>query len=155
MKAKPRIWHLAAIIAYVAVILGILHELRPPQPPSTREWLAAAGIFMLIPCLLAGPIRAIGQFSQRGELYAGEILWLWVGAVLFPFSGGDTLKSVGLAILSLILAIGVAVFGVRPRALPGAWAHYFGWVVFWLFLALLAVDFAYDYVGHWQSNSRY
>jgi hypothetical protein len=83
MKSKPRFWHLAAITAYVAVILGILHKVNPQKTLSTGEWLATVAMLMLIPWLLAGLIRAIGQFSRRGELYGREILWLWVGSVLF------------------------------------------------------------------------
>ena len=82
------------------------------------------------PLMLAGPIRAIGQFSRRGELFAGEILWAWVGVVWISLPDpADLFKVVRFALLSITLAIGVAVFGLQPGGRDGAWAHYVGWAL--------------------------
>jgi hypothetical protein len=137
IPAKPRLWHLAALIAYLALILGILRALGMDETSSIGEWMFGAAALGLTPPNLAGPIRAIGQFSRRGELFAGEILSAWVGLGWLTLDPTNLSKVVGLAILSMLLAIGVAVFGLRPEKRDGAWAHQAGWallsanVVFW------------------------
>jgi hypothetical protein len=129
IPAKPRLWHVAALIAYLALILGILRALGLDATSSISGWLFPAMALGLTAPNLVGPIRAIGQFSRRGELFAGEILWAWVGLVWMTLDPNNLSRVVGIAILTMLLAIGVGVFGLRPEKRDGAWAHHAGWAL--------------------------
>jgi hypothetical protein len=144
IRTRLRIWHVAALVAYLAVILGALRAIRPDKQPSIGEWLLLAVFLALTSTNLAGPIRAIGQFSRRGELFAGEILWAWLGvAWIVLLIYGTQSKLVGLMILSMSLAIGVAVFGLHPQGRDGAWANHVGWVLLAVNIAFHGISFVY------------
>lgn len=144
MAIRLRLWHLAALIAYLAVILGVLRAIRPEKLLSIGEWLLLSVFLALTPPNLAGPLRAIGQFSRRGELFAGEILWGWLGIVWMVLLGyGTRSKLAGITILSILLAIGVAVFGLHPRGRDGAWANHLGWASLACNMAVYAICLAF------------
>jgi hypothetical protein len=133
IRIKPRLWHLTALVAYLAGIFAVVRA-RFPDETARHKWLPLALILALIPPHLAGPVRATMQFSRRGELFAGEILWAWLGITwMLLLVGTDGFLK--LAIVTALLAIGLAIFGLRPPARGMAWAHQVGW-------ALLVIDIA-------------
>ena len=109
-------------------------------------YLVAFPIPLFIDCLtpvhLAGPIYAAWRLWRHKALFAGEILWAWVGLVwmVFRLSGVAFSRSHGggsvileilaeFARLTAVLAMLLALYGKRPSKPEPIWPHHLGWAV--------------------------